>query len=67
MTERYTPVDANHIRYEATIEDSAVFSTPWTVRMPLYRRMESGARLLDFRCVEFAEELMYGDLRKAGR
>ena len=65
VTERYTPVDANHIRYEATIEDPAVFSRPWTVRMPLYRRMESGARLLDFRCVEFAEELMYGDLRKA--
>jgi hypothetical protein len=64
VTERYTPVDANHIRYEATIEDSTVFSRPWTVRMPLYRRMESGARLLDFRCVEFAEELMYGDLRK---
>lgn len=64
VTERYTLMDANHIRYEATIEDPAVFSEPWTLRMVLYRRMEPGARLLDFRCVEFAEELMYGDLRK---
>jgi hypothetical protein len=64
VTERYTPMDADHIRYEATIEDPAVFSKPWTVRMPLYRRLESGARLMDFRCVEFAEELMYGELRK---
>lgn len=64
VTERYTLVDADHIRYEATIEDPAVFSRPWTLRMPLYRRMEPGARLMDFRCVEFAEELMYGDLRK---
>jgi hypothetical protein len=64
VTERYTMIDANHIRYEATVEDPAVFSRPWTMRMPLYRRMEAGARLLDFRCVEFAEELMYGDLRK---
>lgn len=64
ITERYTFTDANHLRYEATIEDPAVFSKPWSLRMPLYRRMDAGARLLDFRCVEFAEELMYGDLRK---
>jgi hypothetical protein len=64
VTERYTLMDANHIRYEATIEDPAVFSRPWILRMVLYRRMEPGARLMDFRCVEFAEELMYGDLRK---
>jgi hypothetical protein len=66
VTERYTLIDANHIRYEATIEDPTVFSRPWTLRMVLYRRMEAGARLMDFRCVEFAEELMYGDLRKQG-
>ena len=64
VIERYTPVDPDHIRYEATIEDPAVFSKPWTIRMPLYRRVESGARLMDFKCVEFAEELMYGELRK---
>jgi len=64
VTERYTLVDADHIRYEATVEDPAVFSRPWTLRMPLYRRIEPGARLMDFRCVEFAEEMMYGDLRK---
>jgi hypothetical protein len=64
VTERYTPVDANLVRYEATIEDPAVFSRPWTIRLPLYRRLEPGARLMDFKCVEFAEELMYGDLRR---
>jgi hypothetical protein len=66
VTERYTLTDADHIRYEATIDDSTVFSRPWTLRLPLYRRVEPGARLMDFRCVEFAEELMYGDLRKPG-
>ncbi len=66
VTERYTPIDADHLRYEATIEDPSVFSRPWKIRMPLYRRIEPGARLLDFRCVEFAEEMMYGDLRKPG-
>jgi hypothetical protein len=64
VVERYTLTDADHIQYEARIEDPAVFSRPWTLRMPLYRRKEPAARLMDFRCVEFAEELMYGELRK---
>ncbi len=66
VTERYTLTDADHITYEATVEDPAVFSAPWTIRMPLYRRVEPNARLMDFRCVEFAEEMMYGELRKPG-
>ena len=32
--------------------------------MPLYRLVEQGARLLEFKCVEFVEELLYGHLRK---
>jgi hypothetical protein len=66
VTERYTLTDRDHMLYEATIEDPSVFTMPWTIRMPLYRRVEPDARLLDFRCVEFAEELMYGKLRKPG-
>jgi hypothetical protein len=66
VTERYTMTDKDHILYEATITDPTVFSAPWTIRMPLYRRVEPNARLLDFRCVEFAEEMMYGTLRKPG-
>jgi hypothetical protein len=66
VTERYTLTGTDHIRYEATIEDPTVFSAPWKISMVLYRRMEPGARLLDFRCVEFAEEMMYGELRKPG-
>ena len=32
--------------------------------MPLYRRREPNARLMEYKCVEFAEELMYGQFRK---
>ena len=64
MVERYTPRSADTLNYEATIEDPKVFSRPWKISMPLYRRVEGNARLLEFRCVEFAEELMYGQLRK---
>lgn len=64
VTERYTPLSPHHLLYEATLEDPSVFERPWTISMPLYRRMEQDARLYEFKCVEFAEELMYGHLRK---
>ncbi|MSO61472.1 MAG: hypothetical protein EXQ50_05175 [Acidobacteria bacterium] len=64
VTERYTMTDADHIRYDATITDPETFAKPWTMSMPLYRRVERGARLGQFKCVEFVTELMYGHLRK---
>ena len=64
VTERYSAVDANTLHYEATIEDPKVFSRPWKISMPLYRRREPNMQLMEYKCVEFAEELMYGHLRK---
>ena len=64
ITERYTPMTPYHLRYEATIEDPAIFEVPWTISMPLYRRMEGNARLYDFKCPEFAEEIMYSHLSR---
>lgn len=64
VQERYTPFGRNALQYEARIEDSSTFSRPWTIRMPLYRRLEENARVLEFKCVEFAEDLMYGHLRR---
>ena len=64
VTERYTAIDANTLDYEATMEDPNVFSKPWKIKMPLYRRREPNVQLLEYKCVPFAEELMYGHLRK---
>jgi hypothetical protein len=64
VTERYTLVDENHLQYEATIEDPETFSRPWKISMPLYRRLDTNVQLLEFKCVEFSEELLYGDLVK---
>ena len=61
---RYTLLDPDHIQYEATIEDPVVVTRPWTIRMPLYRRIENDAQLMDFKCVEFVEELLYGEFRR---
>jgi hypothetical protein len=62
VTERYTRTGPDHLMYEATIEDPKVFTRPWKVRMPLYRRVEPQKSLLEYKCVEFVEELMYGHL-----
>jgi hypothetical protein len=64
VVERFTPVHPNLLDYEVTIEDPKVFTRPWKMRMPLYRRQEANAQLLEFKCVEFVEEMMYGHLRK---
>ena len=64
VTERWTPMGPNHIRYEATIEDDQTFTEPWTISLPLYRRMDEGVAIMDFKCVEFVEELMYGEWRR---
>ena len=53
VVERYTPMTPHHIDYEVTIEDPEVFTRPWTMRMPLYRRLEDGLQLLDYDCVDF--------------
>ena len=65
VVERYTMLGPNHIQYEATIDDPQTFTQRWSIRLPLYRHMESDAQLGQFKCVEFVEELMYGQLRKA--
>jgi hypothetical protein len=62
VVERYTPLGPYHLMYEATIEDPNVFTRPWTIRMPLYRRIDEGLQLTEYACVEFVEQLMYGDV-----
>jgi len=64
VTERYTLAGPNHIEYAATIEDPNTFSRPWTISMPLYRRLDDNAQVLEYKCVEFSEELLYGHLKK---
>lgn len=64
LVERFTLLTPDVIRYDVTIEDPKVFTRPWRISMPIYRRMEPNMQLMDYRCIEFAEEFMYGNLRK---
>jgi hypothetical protein len=67
VVERYTPVSPYHLQYDVTIEDPQVFTRPWKMSMPLYRRMEKNIQLLEFKCVPFTEELVFGPFRRRTR
>ena len=64
LTERFSPISADAIWYEVTITDPGTFTEPWTIAMPIYRRLDPNATVLDYPCIEFAEEFMYGNLRR---
>ena len=64
VIERFTARSPDTLMYDVTIEDPKVFTRPWKMSMPLYRRIEQNAQVMEFRCVEFVEDLIYGHLRK---
>lgn len=66
VEERWTPIGADHIQYEATMTDPNTFTAPWTISFPLYRHVAENMQLLEFKCAEFAEEYLYGEWRKPG-
>ena len=59
VIERYTLKDADHVLYEAAIEDPKVFTRTWKMSMPLYRRLEKNIRLLEYECVFYQQEEKY--------
>jgi hypothetical protein len=59
VVERFTPIDATHINYEATIDDAKVFTRPWKMSMIIYRRIEKNLELLDYECAEHVYEKLF--------
>jgi hypothetical protein len=55
VVERYRMTDPDTIQYEATIEDSKVFTEPWTISLPLRRRTDRD-RLFEYACQAEVEE-----------
>jgi hypothetical protein len=62
VVERYTLTSPDAIRYDVTIDDPQLYTRPWKMSMPIHRRLEKDAQLVEYKCVEFVEELLYGDL-----
>jgi hypothetical protein len=55
VEERYSSLTPNHLNYEARITDAKVFTKPWKISFPLYRRLEKNIELLDYECLGFIE------------
>ena len=55
VVERYHMTDADTIQYEATIEDSKVFTRPWTISLALHRRTDRD-RVFEYACEAETEE-----------
>jgi hypothetical protein len=56
VVERYTRTGPDHMLYEVSIEDPEVFTQPWEMRMPLYRRLDDNMRVLEYECYAYADE-----------
>jgi hypothetical protein len=56
VVERYRMTDRDTIQYQATIEDTKVFTKPWTIDIALHRRMDRD-RLLEYSCESELEEV----------
>jgi hypothetical protein len=65
VVERYTLLDRDTLRYEATIDDPKVFTRPWTISMPLHRHKDM-SRLLEYQCQAEREEAS-GDFERDPR
>jgi hypothetical protein len=66
VVERYSLTDPDHLLYEATLEDPKVFTRPWKISMPLYRRMEKNVKILEYECVQYIQEQKYGNAKPVG-
>jgi hypothetical protein len=57
VVERFTPVNAATMQYEATVNDPIVFTRPWTIAMPMKRN--PGGELLEVACLEDNQDLAH--------
>ena len=65
VVERFIPIDANNLRYEATVTDPGAYTRPWTLAMPLRRQ---NSELLEVACLEDDQDLKHlKDIRDAAR
>ena len=61
VVERYTPIDRDHIQYEATIEDPQVFTRPWKISFPLYRIIDKQPEVFEWDCRFDQDSAKYKD------
>jgi hypothetical protein len=61
VVERYSPIDRDHIQYEATMDDPGVFTRPWKISMPLYRIIDKNPEVFEWDCRFDQDSVKYKD------
>jgi hypothetical protein len=65
VVERFTPVNADTIRYQATVTDPIVYTRPWTIEV-MFNRGEG--ELLEVACLEDDQDLQHlKEIKEAAR
>ena len=59
VEERYTLIDPDTIHFRARIEDSTLYTQPWTIAFALTRNKEEGYYQLEFACHEGERDLQH--------
>jgi len=59
VTERFTPIDANTIHYEATLYDPKAFTQPWTIAYYAFARAPKDYVPVEYACFEGNEKNIY--------
>jgi hypothetical protein len=67
VVERFTPVNSNTIKYEATIEDPQAFTRPWTVTETFRRITAPDYEQLEFACIEGNRDLQHYPEQAGGK
>jgi hypothetical protein len=67
VVERYTPVDANTINYQATLDDPKVFTRPFTIAFALGRNPQADYQQMEYACVEGEKDLQHYTESEGGK
>jgi hypothetical protein len=59
IVERWSFIDANTIRYQATLDDPKVYTRPWSLSVLLHRRREPGFELIENYCFTHSYDEFY--------
>jgi hypothetical protein len=66
VVERFTEVDTNTIKYEATVDDAKVLTKPFKMAMELYKTPDPNYEQMEFACIEGNQDVGHYTKDKGG-
>jgi hypothetical protein len=66
VVERFIPKDSDTWRYEATIEDTKVYTRPWKIAMDMGLNRQPNYEQMEYACVEGEQDLQHYTVSEGG-